>query len=524
MIIPGRAEPLGESGYHLMGDLAHPKLVAVVVAAFIAVAAVWISLSVARWRRITWRDQMDAELDAMSREARDSGHWAVWKVLTHHEDVAQPSLVLLRIRNAGLGRVRRADMRRPLRFTFPGRTVKEFTVTDCRGVSRQEIQPPGDLNSPQAVEDTICLPRFPMRRRAGFKLLVLLSGAGAGIAVDGKVRRGSVRRESRRPGPLVRNIAFGLVLVLLAGIQAGITFSQVPSLPSYCATGQLSLSGSTAFAPTAQAIAAAYTAACPGARISVSATATFNGLNAVAALDSAGKAGAADPGPQQMAMSDGPAPGGYPSLTGNPVAVILFAVVVNKATDIYNLTTAQLRDIWLGKITSWRQLGGPDWPVRIVARTAASGTRRAFDQFILGQAEPAFSSYNCSSKNAVPAATVTRCEVTDTGTLLQRVNSIQGAIGYAAVSDAATYPSVSAIKINGADSTLDEVKSGVYPYWTVEYLYTDGTPAPGSLAADFLEYTKSVTASDILRTSEYIPCTDRGQSLSLCKSGNHIRP
>jgi ABC-type phosphate transport system substrate-binding protein len=109
--------------------------------------------------------------------------------------------------------------------------------------------------------------------------------------------------------------------------------------------------------------------------------------------------------------------------------------------------------------------------------------------------------------------------VTDTGTLLQRVNSIPGAIGYAQISDAATYPNVSPIKINGADPTINAVKSGAYPYWTVEYLYTLGTPAPGSLAADFLGYMRSVTASDILRTADYTPCVDRGQSLmkTLCR-------
>src|SRR5262249_49431113 len=148
---------------------------------------------------------------------------------------------------------------------------------------------------------------------------------------------------------------------------------------------------------------------------------------------------------ERMAMSDGKAPAGYPTLTGNPVAVIVFAVVVNKGTGVYNLTTAQLRDIWLGNITNWAQLKGPDLPISIVARTTASGTRRTFDDKILGgRAEPPFSSYNCVDKNAVPLSRVIRCEVTDTGTLLQRVNSIPGAIGYAQVSDAANYPSVSA--------------------------------------------------------------------------------
>jgi phosphate transport system substrate-binding protein len=151
-------------------------------------------------------------------------------------------------------------------------------------------------------------------------------------------------------------------------------------------------------------------------------------------------------------MSDGPAPPGYPAtLVGHPVAVILFAVVTNKKDNIYNLTTAQLRDIWQGKITNWDQLHGPDLAIKIVARTTASGTRRAFDQNILGGAEPPFSSYNCVTKNAVPAAKVIRCEVSDTDTLLQRVNSIPGAIGYAQISDASNYPNVAPIKINGWD-------------------------------------------------------------------------
>ena len=165
-------------------------------------------------------------------------------------------------------------------------------------------------------------------------------------------------------------------------------------------------------------------------------------------------------------------------------------------------------------------MAAADLPISIVARTTASGTRRTFDDKVLGgQAEPPFSSYNCVNKNAVLDSPVTRCEVTDTRTLLQRVNAIPGAIGYAQISDAASYPSVSAIKINGADSTIGAVKAGSYPYWTVEYLYTLGTPAPGSLAADFLGYLKSVTASDILRTADYTACVDRGQSLmrTLCR-------
>jgi phosphate transport system substrate-binding protein len=484
----------------------HPKLVPVLVAAIIAVMAAWLGVVLFGWRRITWRDHMDTPIDLLPKQARQSqrqgGSWTQWKVFAQHQEVADPSLVLLRIRNSGFTTVREADIRRPITFTFPGREVKEFTVTDCRRVRREMIQPPGS-SAASVIENRIYLPRFLLRRRASFKLLVLLSGEGRGVFAKGRIRRGGVARESFQRGPLARNIAFGTVLALLVGVQAGITFGQSPAVPSSCAAGRLLLEGSTAFAPAAQQIGQAYTSTCRGASISVSAIATFNGLNAVNSGSSR----------QQIAMSDGLAPSGYPALVGHPVAVIIFAVVVNRQANVFNLTIPEVRGIFSGTITNWRQVGGANLPVRIVARTAGSGTRRAFDDKVLDGSEPAFSSYNCVSKDAVPDSPVIKCEVADTGTLLQRVNTIPGAIGYAQISDAASYPDVESVKLGGWDAGIGAVEEGEYPFWTIEYLYTDGSPAPGTLAAAFLAYMTSDTAADILLRQAYTPC-DR--HLSLC--------
>jgi hypothetical protein len=147
----------------------------------------------------------------------------------------------------------------------------------------------------------ILLPRFAMRRRASFKLLVLLSGTGDGVHGKGYIRRGRIVRETRGRGRLARNAAFGGALALLLGLQAGVTFSQAAELPPFCHAGRLTLEGSTAFAPVARQIGQAYSAACPGAVISVTAISTFNGLNA---LNNAGSKQAAT---AQLAMSDGPA-------------------------------------------------------------------------------------------------------------------------------------------------------------------------------------------------------------------------
>ena len=499
----------------------HPKLVPVLVAGIIAVVAAWLGSSLFRLRRITWRDHMDTPVSLMPKQARQGGSWAErqggswaeWKVFAQHKEVEDPSLVLLRVRNSGFTSVREADIRRPITFTFPDREVKEFSVTDCRGVTREMIQPPGGLAA-LVIDNRIYLPKFPMKRRASFKLLVLLSGTGRDVYGKGRIRRGRVVRESLQRGPLARNIAFGTVLALLVGVQAGITFGQGPSVPSSCATGRLVLEGSTAFAPVAREISQAYTGTCPGASISVSAIATFNGLNAV---NNAGAAGRRT-GQQQIAMSDGPAPNGYSALIGHPAAVIIFAVVVNKQANVFNLTVPQVRGIFSGAITNWQQVGGADLPVRIVARTAGSGTRRAFDEKVLDGSEPSFSSYNCISKDADPDARVIKCEVADTGTLLQRVNEIPGAIGYAQISDASSYANVESVKLGGWDPDIGAVERGAYQFWTVEFLYTYGSPAAGTLAAAFLSYVNTDTAKDILRSQAYTPCVDRNQSLvgTLC--------
>ena len=487
-------------------EIHHPKLVPVLVAAAIVVVLIWVAASLFGWRRIAWRDHMDTPINLMPRQARRGGSWAQWKVFAQHQEVAHPSLVLLRVRNSGFTTVKDTDIRRPITFTFPGREVKEFAVTDCRGVTREMVQPPGE-SAASIIGNRIYLPRFPMKRRASFNLLVLLSGTDRGVLGKGRIRRGNVVRESLQRGPLVRNIAFGAVVALLVGVQAGITFGQGPSASSSCASGRLTLEGSTAFAPVAQQIGQAYASMCRGASISVSAIATFNGLNAV-------NSAVHGSGTQQIAMSDGPAPDGYPALVGHPVAVIIFAVVVNKAASVYNLTVPEIRGIFAGTIANWRQVGGADLPVRIVARVSGSGTRRAFDEKVLDGSEPAFSSYNCLSRDAVPDSPVVKCEATDTGTLLQRVNDIPGAIGYAQISDAASYANVASVKLGGWDPVIGAVERGAYPFWTVEYLYTYGSPAPGTLAAAFLTYMNSDTSKDILRSQAYTPCVDQHETLA----------
>jgi phosphate transport system substrate-binding protein len=533
----------------------HLQLSLAIVVPILVVAAAWLVLSVPRLHQVSWRDQVDTPLDLLPKEARLTGAWAGWKVLVNQREVAQPSLVLLRVRNSGLGTIREAGIRRPVTFTFPGRDVVEYAVTDCRGGITWDMIAPsfGAADSGRAagtvVGNRIILPRFPMARRSGFKLLVLLTGDGHGVLGKGRLRGGLVVHETRRRSPRSRNLAFGTVLALLIGAQAGVALGEGPPIPSSCRAGQLNIQGSTAFQPVAQQVARVYSGTCRDAAISVTGTGSYNGLTALsdsAAASGARALGAAaisgsspassssgSPSPGspssaslpgagtvQIAMSDGAAPAGYHGLVGHPVAVIIFAVVVNKSTGVFNLTTAQIQGIFRGTITSWRQVGGANLPISIVARTSGSGTRHTFDAKVLGGAsEPPASSFNCVSKNELPTSPVIRCEEPDTATLLERVNAIPGAIGYAQISDAASFPNVELVKLNASDPDIADVKAGKYPYWTVEYLYTNGTPKAGSLTSAFVAYFGTDNAENLLLSGAYTPCDGAQSQVAMLCSG-----
>jgi phosphate transport system substrate-binding protein len=441
-------------------------------------------------------------------------------VRRHGQDVPDASLVMVRLSNEGGLDIGKEHWVMPVNFMFDGRDVVGVEVSEPGGA------PPGPIADSDSIRiskgrEALELPRIELRKKDRIRLLVLLSGQRerAGPAVQGD----AYIKDAVRGGGLVREVSpgrerfyvfaltgFALLSLVVAVVVALLVRPLSSTAPaSFCVPGQITAAGSTAFTPTLTAVAQQFMQACPSSHVAVSPSGSALGsLGAASDLEGRG----ADPGiaATNLVMSDGQVPGGYPNLVGHPIAIVIFSVVVNRATGIDTLNQKQLAGIWSGRYTNWNQLGGPDMTIDIVGRNTASGTRQTFDHKILqAQTELPASSANCQTIDLILTATYVRCEKDSTGQLLQAVNEVKGAIGYAGAAEAARYPNIDEIHLDGRDAVSSAVNSGEYKFWAVEYLYTYGTPPAGSLLSAFLGYMRSASAASILQSPDWadIPCS-----------------
>lgn len=127
------------------------------------------------------------------------------------------------------------------------------------------------------------------------------------------------------------------------------------------------------------------------------------------------------------------------------IAIDGIAVITNKNNEVKDLTLEQVKDIYIGKITNWKEVGGKDAPIVVVSREDGSGTRDGFQENVGFESEEL-------TKDA---------QISDgSGNIKSIVEGNENAIGY--ISFGYVDDNVNALTIDGVELTAENVKNDTY--------------------------------------------------------------
>jgi phosphate transport system substrate-binding protein len=261
--------------------------------------------------------------------------------------------------------------------------------------------------------------------------------------------------------------------LLLLGALAGCGGQDTPMSGNPRVAGTIEVKGSDTMVNLALAWAEAYMAAHPDVSISVTGGGSGTGLAAMinGTIDIANASREAKQEEVAAARTNGI------SLTQSVVAYDAIAVVVNPSNPVDRLTLPQLSDIYLGKVTNWKEVGGEDRPIVLLSRESNSGTYVYFLEHVIRLGE---SVDWLLSPDALlmPSSEGISAEV--------RQNP--NAIGYDGMGYVTLDQKVVAVARDAGGAyvlpSAATVKDGTYPIARRLYVYTAGQPA--GLVKDYL--------------------------------------
>jgi phosphate transport system substrate-binding protein len=175
-------------------------------------------------------------------------------------------------------------------------------------------------------------------------------------------------------------------------------------------------------------------------------------------------------------------------LNDNVIGSYAVAVIVNSNNPVANLTREQVRDIFLGTTKNWKEVGGPDAPIRLYIRDPISGTYLGFRE--LAMEDKAYAT------NSVTA-------FTNYAKIAEAVGKDRTGIGYCNL-QLAGQSGTKGVSIGGVAPTAAAVNEKKYPYARVLHFFTN-KGAEAAPAKEFIQFTQSAQGKQVLEQAGFVP-------------------
>jgi phosphate transport system substrate-binding protein len=161
--------------------------------------------------------------------------------------------------------------------------------------------------------------------------------------------------------------------------------------------------------------------------------------------------------------------------------------IVHTSNPVKNMTIAQLRDIYTGKITDWGQVDGKKGKIIVVSRDFTSGTHEAWAELVLNN-EP-----------VTPSAQ----EKSSSGAVLEMVASTPDAIGYDGIGYVEGNNRVKRVSVEGKAASAGSILDRSYKIARPLYLFTRDNPNTAVVA--FLNFIVSPEGQALIREAKFVP-------------------
>jgi phosphate transport system substrate-binding protein len=166
------------------------------------------------------------------------------------------------------------------------------------------------------------------------------------------------------------------------------------------------------------------------------------------------------------------------------------SVYSNVANNVGELSIEQLKEIYTGKITNWKQVGGKDSKIVVYGRENSSGTYVYFKDNVLKGAD------YTSSMQSLPG----------TAAVVNAVAKDKNAIGYGGAAYAKGVKDIKVKKDGNSKAyapTAENIKTGVYPITRYLYMYTKSRPT-GAMK-EYIDWILSSEGQEICKKVGYFP-------------------
>jgi len=168
-------------------------------------------------------------------------------------------------------------------------------------------------------------------------------------------------------------------------------------------------------------------------------------------------------------------------------------IVIAVSKEIYDtgvtaLSKDQVKEIYTGEINNWKDVGGPDEEMMVVAREQGSGTRDTFNEDIMGD-----------KKAETPGVNTVAGSNAEIRTALTGSDKAIGYLGFSYAEDGA----VGMITLDGVKPTAETIKDGSYELARKLYFYTFGDTTEGAQA--FIDYMMGEDGQKVAEEYGFVP-------------------